>query len=108
MKFSKILGIISISAAAVLLAACGQSATGKNGSAGTASQVATIQTSSEIQTLDPAQATDGDSLTAISSNNEGLYRLDKDSNPIPGIASKVVTPTDDGKKYVIPLRHDAK
>ncbi|ERL64390.1 peptide ABC transporter substrate-binding protein [Schleiferilactobacillus shenzhenensis] len=100
-------GIIAVAGLAALLAACGQG-TKQSGAAGTPTQTATIQTSSEIQSLDPAQATDGDSLTAISSNNEGLYRLDKTSTPIPGIASKVVTPTDNGKKYVIPLRRNAR
>ncbi|KRL11709.1 oligopeptide ABC transporter, substrate binding protein [Schleiferilactobacillus perolens DSM 12744] len=109
MKHTKIIGIIGVGLVAVLLAACGQNKqSAAKSSTGGATQTATIQTSSEIQTLDPAQATDGNSLIAISSNNEGLYRLDKNSNPIPGIATKVVTPTDEGKKYVIPLRHDAK
>lgn len=74
----------------------------------TSKQVFNLQSQSELLTLDPAQATDGVSLVALTNTVEGLYRLDNKSNPQPALATKVAKPSEDGLHYTIKLRKGVK
>lgn len=72
-----------------------------------AEQVLNILDSSEIPTMDPTKATDQVSFIVMNNVFEGLYRLDKDNKPTPGVAESYEA-TPDGKKYTFKLRQDAK
>lgn len=74
----------------------------------TSKQVFNLQSQSELLTLDPAQATDGVSLVAITNTVEGLYRLDNKSKPQPALAKSVAKPSADGLHYTIKLRKGVK
>lgn len=56
-----------------------------------------------IQTLDPALATDQASLTTLNSTMEGLYRVGTESRAEPGVAKRVVV-SKDKKQFTFYLR----
>ncbi len=91
----------------VSLAACGSGSKEKEATEDK-KQVLTVIESAELPTMDISQATDVVSFSAISQVMEGLYEFADDSTSAPAIAKEVATPTDDGKKYTIKLRDDAK
>src|SRR5699024_5892862 len=97
---------------AVLLAAGLLTACGTNGETDAASsskdtkdkkladeQVLNLVEIAELPTGDTALATDTVSFTVFNQVNEGLYRLDKDSQPIPALASEEATVSEDGLEY---------
>ena len=71
-------------------------------------QVLNLVEIAELPTGDTALATDTVSFTVFNQINEGLYRLDKDSQPIPALASEEATISDDGLEYSFKLQKDAK
>ena len=106
---------------AVLLAAGLLTACGNNGETDAASsskdtkdkkladeQVLNLVEIAELPTGDTALATDTVSFTVFNQVNEGLYRLDKDSQPIPALASEEATVSEDGLEYTFKLHEDAK
>ncbi|ENQ3107919.1 oligopeptide transport system substrate-binding protein [Bacillus sp. 491mf] len=72
-----------------------------------AKQVLSLVETQEIPTMDSSKATDAVSFLALNNVMEGLYRLDKDQKPTPGVAESYKK-SDDGKKYTFKLRKDAK
>ena len=60
-----------------------------------------------IPSMDPALATDESSFIYLAATMEGLYRLDENTQPTPGIA-KDHTVSDDGLTWTFTLREDAK
>ncbi|MGM9987459.1 MAG: ABC transporter substrate-binding protein [Bacillaceae bacterium] len=93
------------------LTACGKdddkaSTTPKQGSKDAAKQVLNLAASSEIPSLDSGKTTDSVSFEVLTNVMEGLYRLDKDNKPTPGMAEKVDV-SEDKKTYTFHLR-DAK
>ncbi|WP_145023604.1 ABC transporter substrate-binding protein [Paenibacillus sp. Y412MC10] len=99
-----------------VLAGCGSKndnggSTASGGDKGSSSaakeQVLHINLSAEPPTFDPAQAQDTQANTVLKMMYEGLVRIDKDNNPIPGVAEKWDV-SSDGLKYVFHLRKDAK
>jgi len=60
-----------------------------------------------ISSIDPSLATDESSFIYLGATMEGLYRLDKDTQPSPGIA-KEHSVSDDGLTWTFTLREDAK
>ncbi|WP_312094123.1 peptide ABC transporter substrate-binding protein [Niallia sp.] len=60
-----------------------------------------------IPSMDPSLATDESSFIYLGATMEGLYRLDKDTQPSPGIA-KEHSVSDDGLTWTFTLREDAK
>ena len=60
-----------------------------------------------IPSMDPSLATDESSFIYLGATMEGLYRLDKDTQPSPGIATKHSV-SDDGLTWTFTLREDAK
>jgi oligopeptide transport system substrate-binding protein len=80
--------------------------TPKSGETAKKPQVLNVVSSAEIPTLDSVHAHDGVAFTVLNNVNEGLYRLGKDHNPIPGIASKHEESAD-GLTHTFTLR-DAK
>jgi oligopeptide transport system substrate-binding protein len=69
-------------------------------------QVLNLLESSEIPSLDSVLATDQVSFIVLNNIMEGLYRLDKDNKPTPGMAESHEV-SEDGKVYTFKLR-DAK
>ncbi|REE94362.1 oligopeptide transport system substrate-binding protein [Paenibacillus taihuensis] len=83
-----------------VLSACGKSGSGSD-------QTFRMNLTTEPPSLDVAQAQDQTSFTVLSGLFEGLTRMDKDGNIIPGVAEKWDV-ADGGKKYTFHLRSDAK
>lgn len=96
---------VSVTALALLLAACGS---GNSASKGTQDKALKVTSSQPIATADPTKATDLNSQAAIAQIYEGLYTTSKTGKVIPGVATKVVKPTNGGKTYTFTLRKDAK
>lgn len=89
-----------------ILAACsgsgGSDNSGKNG------QVLNLVSSSDIPSMNSALATDMVSFQMYENVIEGLYRLDKDTKPVPALAEGDPEETNGGKTWTIKLRKDAK
>lgn len=95
------------------LAACstGDEDTGSSngsGSEGSAdeAQVLNLLDGSDIPTLNPTLATDSVSFNVLNNVNEGLYRMDENDEPTPGIAESHEV-SEDGKTYTFKLREGA-
>lgn len=95
-----------------LLVACGNDAGSETNSSSSGEgdlaeeQVLNLIEIAELPTGDTALATDTVSFTVFNNINEGLYRLDKDSQPIPALAEEEVTVSEDGLEYTFKLRED--
>lgn len=64
--------------------------------------------SSEIPSMDTVLATDTISLSQLNNTNEGLYRIDENQEPVPGMADGEPEANEDGTEYTIKLKEDAK
>ncbi|MFY4774340.1 peptide ABC transporter substrate-binding protein [Metabacillus sp. RGM 3146] len=64
-------------------------------------------TTSETPTMDSVLGQDQASFTILNNTNEGLYRLDKDQNAIPGVADGK-SENKDNKEFTVKLKKDAK
>ncbi|MFP3123957.1 peptide ABC transporter substrate-binding protein [Ectobacillus funiculus] len=110
MKGKKLLASIALTLAASLaLAACGGNNADKQETQGELAkkQVLNLLEASDIPSMDTVRATDQVSFIVMNNVMEGLYRLDKDQKPTPGVAESY-TKSEDGKKYTFKLRKDAK
>ncbi|MCM3719110.1 peptide ABC transporter substrate-binding protein [Fictibacillus phosphorivorans] len=114
-KWSLLLTLVLV--LSMFLAACSGSgdknnAGEKKGGEGEASkkptepQVLNILDSEEIPSLDSSQATDSVSFEVLNNVMEGLYRLDKDNKPTPGVAEKHEV-SEDGTVYTFHLNPKA-
>ncbi|UOY93209.1 peptide ABC transporter substrate-binding protein [Ectobacillus sp. JY-23] len=116
-KKTKLAAVVApVLAVSVALTACGgndQKANtepkkeGKGEEKLAAKQVLNLLESQEIPSMDSAKATDAVSFNVMNNVMEGLYRLDKDQKPTPGVAESFKK-SDDGKTYTFKLRKDAK
>jgi len=94
-------------ATVALLAACGGSDSKESTQAvDSQKKILNVATDIELASMDTGVATDGYSFDAIAAVIEGLYQLDSDGNPIPGMAESTEV-SEDGKTYTFKLR-DAK
>lgn len=108
--------LMSILVAAVLtLAACSGGGSKKDDSGGKggvksekSENVLNLSSGSDIPTMDPSLATDQVSFFTFNQTLEGLYVLNKDDEPEPGVAKGDPEKSDDGKTWTIKLRDDAK
>lgn len=71
-------------------------------------QVLNLIESAEIPTGDPTLATDAASFIVFGQTMEGLYVLDENDTPIPGIADGEPEISEDGKEYTFKIRENAK
>jgi len=69
-------------------------------------QVLNLLDSSDIPSLNPTLATDAVSFNVLNNVNEGLYRMDDEDNPTPGIAESHEV-SEDGKTYTFKIREGA-
>ncbi|MBY0598046.1 peptide ABC transporter substrate-binding protein [Bacillus bingmayongensis] len=97
--------IVFILTTALLLTACSSKTVKTNEVA--KKQVLNVTVSEEIPSLDTAKAMDGTSSHVMQNIFEGLYVLDHQDKPIPGVA-KSFERSEDGKRYIFHLRKDAK
>ncbi|MEB6231015.1 peptide ABC transporter substrate-binding protein [Mammaliicoccus sciuri] len=101
----KILKVLTMMLVAVLiLSACSSG----GGSKGKSDETLDLQINGDVPTMDSAMATDGLSFDMFFQTMEGLYTLDKDDKAIPAVAKGDPKITNDGKKWTIKLRDDAK
>lgn len=96
------LGIVTLG---LVLASCGTQTTSKTKNS---SKTLTVTASQAIATADPNKADDIASQAAIAQFMEGLYTTNTKGKVVPAIATKVVKPTDGGKKYTFTFRRNAK
>lgn len=102
---SKIFKVLTMMLVAVLiLSACSSG----GGSKGKSDETLDLQINGDVPTMDSAMATDGLSFDMFFQTMEGLYTLDKDDKAIPAVAKGDPKITNDGKKWTIKLRDDAK
>lgn len=116
MKFKKILTTaMAVTLAGSLLAACsnnnnnaspsGSAAASESAGSGTGSkQELVMNYRADPPALDVSIAESAASFTLLGAISEGLYRLDKDMNPQPGLAAEMPTISEDGLTYTIKLR----
>ncbi|MGP1906633.1 peptide ABC transporter substrate-binding protein [Metabacillus sp. JX24] len=64
--------------------------------------------SSEIPSMDSVLAEDTISLSQLNNTNEGLYRIDENQEPIPGMADGEPEANEEGTEYTIKIKEDAK
>lgn len=102
MNKSKWLSFAGISATVILLAACG------NGKSSSSSQKITLMQQADLTSLDTSNAAEMTQWTVLTNSMEGIYRSNSKNEPSPGIATKVVKPTNNGKTYTFHLRKNAK
>jgi oligopeptide transport system substrate-binding protein len=97
------------SAALLAVAACGQGneSDGNSSSSKEKKQEVTLISTTDVPQLDPTKTTDSTSIIVTNNVFEGLYRLDGENKPTPGIAESVEV-SDDKKTYTFKLRKDAK
>ena len=108
--------LMSILVAAVLtLAACSGGGSKKDDSGGKggvksekSENVLNLSSGSDIPTMDSSLAIDQVSFFTFNQTLEGLYVLNKDDEPEPGVAKGDPEKSDDGKTWTIKLRDDAK
>ena len=102
MKKKLSIALAAVFATGSILAGCSNSKSEgeKNKSS---DQVLNILEKGEIPSLDTSKATDGVSFGVFVNTNEGLYRLDKDNKPTPGVAESVDI-SEDKKTYTFKLR----
>lgn len=103
MKYKKWIGTVMI-LSGLVLAGCSNDGNNKT----TASkQVLNWTESSQISTVDLAQATDTLSFNVLMNTQEGLYRLNSKGTPTNALATKTDI-SKDGKTYTINLRQGVK
>jgi len=99
-------GLSSI--ALLATAACGQDEQGsKDTSSSSKKKEVTLISTTDVPQLDPTMTTDSTSIIVTNNIFEGLYRLDGENKPTPGIAESVEI-SEDKKTYTFKLRKDAK
>ncbi|MGX6978211.1 peptide ABC transporter substrate-binding protein [Vagococcus elongatus] len=67
-----------------------------------------INVTQELNTLDPANSVDVNTIIVINNVYEGLYRLDAGNQPLPAGAVELPAISEDGLTYTIKLRKEAK
>lgn len=98
-----------LGAALLILGGCstGQSEDAAQGNSSAGSQSLAVSLPEQLSTLDTTQTTDKVTFTVAQHLFEGLYRLDENSEEVPGLAESVDI-SDDGKTYTFHLRDGLK
>ncbi|KRL70914.1 ABC transporter periplasmic protein [Lentilactobacillus parakefiri DSM 10551] len=88
---------------AVFLAACGKQSSQK-----AQNKSITLMQTSDLTSLDNTNQAMMPEFNTLTNISEGLYRLNSKDQPVPAMATKIVKPTDNGKKYIFHIRSNAK
>ena len=113
MKTSKIKKLCAVVMAATLamstLAGCGSSSSSSSSGSGSAAgnQEITFNLAADPKTIDPALNQAVDAGILLVNMFEGLYKLDENQKPVPGMAESYDL-SDDKTEYTFHLRSDAK
>jgi oligopeptide transport system substrate-binding protein len=94
-------------AAAKASSAAAGAAGGKTTAAKASATDLKVMLETEVESLDPQQATDGTSFEVIADYTDGLMQMDKDGKAVPALAEKTDI-SSDGLTYTFHLRKDAK
>ncbi|GLI08348.1 peptide ABC transporter substrate-binding protein [Paenibacillus tyrfis] len=109
MKYNKLLVLASVTAMlGTTVAGCSgnadnQQAGGTDNKKAPAQEIR-INLAAEPPAIDSSMATTNPSFTILNAVNEGLYRLDAEGKPQPGLAAKLPDISPDGLVYTITLR----
>lgn len=109
MKYNKLLVLASVTAMlGTTVAGCSgnadnQQAGGTDNKKAPAQEIR-INLAAEPPAIDSSVATTNPSFTILNAVNEGLYRLDAEGKPQPGLAAKLPDVSPDGLVYTITLR----
>lgn len=87
-----------------VLAACGNQVS-QNKS--TKQSISLMQTS-DLTSLDNTNQAAMPEFNTLTNISEGLYRLNGRDQPVPAMATQIVKPSDNGKKYIFHIRKSAK
>lgn len=98
----RIFSLGAIILAGVVLSACG------NNAASSKHRALNVTLTDEPLTADPNKSLDTNSSAMIFQTYEGLYTYSKTNKIIPGVATKIVKPTNHGKTYTFTLKKNAK
>lgn len=71
-------------------------------------QVFNLIITDEIPSMDPSKVQDALGIQWVSEVMEGLYRLDKDGNPVPGMADGEPEISEDGLTYTFKIKDNAE
>ncbi|SCW48814.1 oligopeptide transport system substrate-binding protein [Paenibacillus tianmuensis] len=110
MKYNKLLVLASVTAMlGTTVAGCSGNTNNNQQAGGTDNKKAPAQEirinlSAEPPAIDSSIATTNPSFTILAAVNEGLYRLDAEGKPQPGLAAKLPEISPDGLVYTITLR----
>lgn len=85
-----------------LLAGCGQQKQTAQ------KQKITLMQTTELTSLDSTNQATLPEFNTLTNTTEGLYRLDKNDQPVPAMATKIVKPTANGTQYLFKIRRNAK
>ncbi|UOY92934.1 peptide ABC transporter substrate-binding protein [Ectobacillus sp. JY-23] len=106
MKKKALIALSSVLSLSMIVGCGGNKDEGKESTGEKRPQVLNLIETDEIPTMDTTKATDAIAFRIMVNTMEGLYRLDKENKPIPGMAESY-TVSDDKKTYTFKLR-DAK
>lgn len=93
--------LLTLSLIGLILSGCTSSAHPKN-------QQASIMEPTDISSMDPSLISDVGANETANNVQEGLYRMKNSTEVIPGIATKIVKPTNNGTTYTFHLRKNLK
>ncbi|MFD1124290.1 peptide ABC transporter substrate-binding protein [Lentilactobacillus raoultii] len=94
---------LMVSSLVLVLAACGQKQSNNRND-----RVFNATAQANVLTVDPNRETDIGSDMATTQVLEGLYKQNNQGKIVPSLATKIVTPTNQGKTYTFNLRKDGK
>ncbi|MFP7254594.1 peptide ABC transporter substrate-binding protein [Terribacillus goriensis] len=101
------------------LAACSGGSSGSGGSGGESGgdsasgsangdQIFNLPITDEIPSMDPSKVEDALGIQWVSEVMEGLYRLDENGKPVPGMADGEPEISEDGLTYTFKIKEDAE
>ena len=104
MRVREFLTVTSVTLLGLTMAACGNNSSNK----ARGGQTLHLMQAGELQSLDHSNEANIYQWNVLENSMEGLYRADKENNPTPALATKLVKPTNHGTRYTFKLRKDAK
>ncbi|MBM6615506.1 peptide ABC transporter substrate-binding protein [Desemzia sp. RIT804] len=113
-KFVKT-GLVAL-ASVFILSACGGNSDASNDNTASSDsngnglaevQEIAVSVPASMTTIDTTYTTDKNTFTVAQHLYEGLYRLDENSTPVPGLAAEEVEISEDGRTYTFTIRNDA-
>lgn len=92
----------------ILMSGIGLTGCGNASKNQSSSQKASVMEPADIESLDSSMITDVGALETVNNSQEGLYRMKNSTTVEPGLATKIVKPTQNGIVYTFHLRKNLK